>query len=172
MRTSVPGIWAAGDCTATIQLTPVAAIEAQVAIADMLDNGSRRMDYTLIPTAIFTDPELASVGLTEAEAADAGFEVERRATPRPRSSVRTTPRRERPRPRGLVKLVYGGAHAGCSACTPSCARPAAHPGLRGGARLGATVDDLALGHYAFPTNGEGIHYAAEEAAGAMTAAAV
>jgi hypothetical protein len=32
-------------------------------------------------------------------------------------------------------------------------------------RLGATVDDLALGHYAFPTNGEGIHYAAEAAAG-------
>ena len=38
-------------------------------------------------------------------------------------------------------------------------------------RLGATIDDIALGHYVFPTNGEGIHYAAESAAGSAQAVA-
>ena len=75
MRTSTPGIWAAGDVAAGIQLTPVAAYQAQVAVADMF-GGSRTTDYSLVPTSIFTDPELASVGLTEEEARERGFEVE------------------------------------------------------------------------------------------------
>ena len=75
MRTNVPGIWAVGDVTATVQLTPVAGIQGQVAIADMFGDGKRTMDYDLIPASIFTDPEVAGVGLTEAEAKAAGFEV-------------------------------------------------------------------------------------------------
>jgi len=61
MRTSVAGIWAAGDVVEGIQLTPVGSYQAQVAVADMF-NGSRLADYEVVPTAIFTDPELAQVG--------------------------------------------------------------------------------------------------------------
>jgi mercuric reductase len=173
LRTNVPGIWAAGDVIAGIQLTPIAAIEAQVAVGDMFGDGARRLDYTLIPTAIFTDPELAAVGLTEAEATEAGFEVE---VARYDAAALLRPYYAAPRsatPRGLVKLVFErgsrrllGIHAVVRSASELI------QGFAVALRLGATVDDLALGHYAFPTNGEGIHYAAEEAAGAMTAAAV
>lgn len=172
LRTNVPGIWAAGDVTATIQLTPVAAIEAQVAVADMFGDGSRRMDYGLVPTAIFTDPELAAVGLTEAEAREKGFAVE---VARYDAAALLRPSYTEPREaaaRGLVKLVFErgsrrllGIHAVVRGASELI------QGFAVALALGATVDDLALGHYAFPTNGEGIHYAAEEAAGAMTAAA-
>lgn len=49
----------------------VRRLHAQVAAADMF-NGSRMADFSIVPTAIFTDPELAQVGLTEAEAREAG----------------------------------------------------------------------------------------------------
>ena len=161
MRTTTPGIWAAGDVTATIQLTPVASYEAQVAVADMFGADPRTADYSAIPTAIFTDPELGAVGLTETEAREQGFEVETSAYAA-RDLLR--PYYLADDPRGLVKLVYErgsrrllGLHV--------VARGASElvQGFAVALRLGVTVDDLALGHYAFPTYGEGIHYAAEAA---------
>jgi len=67
-RSSVPSILAIGDVLDRIALTPVALAEAGV-VADLLFGGSdRSMDYTTIPTAVFTSPPVATVGLTEAEA--------------------------------------------------------------------------------------------------------
>jgi mercuric reductase len=172
MRTSTPGIWAAGDVTATIQLTPVASEQAQVAVEDMFGSGARTMDYSFLPTAIFTDPELASVGLSEPEALAAGHDV----------GIATYPARDIVRPyyaatrdevpRGLLKLVFDRA---------SRRVLGVHAAVRGGSelvqgyavalRLGATVDDLALTHYAFPTHGEAIHYAAETIPALAAAAA-
>ena len=57
-------------------LTPIAQYQARIAIEDMYGSGSRRSDYSVLPTAIFTDPELAGVGLSEAEAVAAGHDVE------------------------------------------------------------------------------------------------
>ncbi len=165
MRTSVAGIWAAGDVTATIQLTPVAAIQGQVAVNDMLGDRTRTIDYTHIPTAIFTDPELGSVGLSEAEAVKAGFEVdvaryEAAALLRPYYAETRTDT-----PRGLVKLVFErGSHRLLGIHAVVRAASELIQGFAVALRLGATVEDLAHGHYAFPTNGEGIHYAAEAAA--------
>jgi mercuric reductase len=158
LRTNVSGIWAAGDVTATIQLTPVAALQAQVAVADMFGDGTRTIDYAVIPTSIFTDPELASVGLSEDAAREQGFEVE--------TSVYANADLLKPyyldAPRGLLKLVYERG---------SRRLLGLHAVVRGGGelvqgyavalKLGATVDDIALGHYVFPSYGEGIHYAAE-----------
>src|SRR5207244_13524255 len=76
MRTSADGIWAAGDVTATIQLTPVAGYQAQVAVDDIFGDGARIADYSALPAAIFTDPELAGVGLTEQQAREQDFDVE------------------------------------------------------------------------------------------------
>lgn len=67
-QTSVRGIYAVGDVTGRVQLTPVAIREGH-ALADRLFGGDdRRINYDAIPTAVFANPPLAGVGLTEAEA--------------------------------------------------------------------------------------------------------
>jgi glutathione reductase (NADPH) len=67
-QTAEANIYAVGDCTDTIQLTPVAINEGR-AFADTVFGGkSRVMSYDNVPSAIFTTPEAATVGLTEAEA--------------------------------------------------------------------------------------------------------
>lgn len=67
-RSSVPSIYAIGDVTDRIQLTPVAIAEG-MALANMLFNNTpRRMDYANVPTAIFSHPCIATVGLGEQEA--------------------------------------------------------------------------------------------------------
>src|SRR5207248_2039662 len=75
-RTTVEGIWAAGDVAAGPMFTPTAQYQARVAVADMYGDGNAKADYSVLPTAIFTDPELAAVGLTEREAIEQGFETE------------------------------------------------------------------------------------------------
>jgi glutathione reductase (NADPH) len=67
-RTNVENIYAVGDCTDIIQLTPVAIGEGRAFADTMYGNKPRQMSYADIPTAIFTTPEAATVGLTEAEA--------------------------------------------------------------------------------------------------------
>ncbi len=67
-RTSVPNIHAIGDVTDRINLTPVAVAEGQ-ALADLLFNPSgRTVDYDGVPSAVFSQPPVGTVGLTEAEA--------------------------------------------------------------------------------------------------------
>jgi glutathione reductase (NADPH) len=66
--TSVPGVHALGDVIHRVQLTPVAIGEAMVLVDRLFGSGQRRLDYELIPTAVFTHPNVATVGLTEAEA--------------------------------------------------------------------------------------------------------
>jgi len=71
-RTNVPGIYAVGDVTNRVQLTPIAIREGH-ALADTLFGGTpRTVDYRAIPTAVFANPPIASVGLTE-QAARAQF---------------------------------------------------------------------------------------------------
>nr|WP_315206637.1 glutathione-disulfide reductase [uncultured Albidiferax sp.] len=71
-QTSVPSIYALGDVTARIQLTPVALGEAMVLVDHLLGpktgKAARQMDYELIPTAVFTHPNIGTVGLSEAAA--------------------------------------------------------------------------------------------------------
>jgi pyruvate/2-oxoglutarate dehydrogenase complex dihydrolipoamide dehydrogenase (E3) component len=67
-------VWAAGDCTGIMQFTHVAKYQARVAMADMFGTPVDA-DYRAIPRVIFTDPETAAVGLTEAQAREAGHDV-------------------------------------------------------------------------------------------------
>ena len=73
---------AAGDSADTkgMPLTPVAVIEGKVAASNMLKNAQTTPDYAGIPTAVFTVPELARVGMLEAEAKEAGYDVNVRFT--------------------------------------------------------------------------------------------
>jgi glutathione reductase (NADPH) len=76
MRTSVPHIFAVGDVTHRVQLTPV-AIREGAAVATALFGGAEEIaDHTYVPTAVFSQPPIGTVGLTEAEAVAACGTVE------------------------------------------------------------------------------------------------
>jgi dihydrolipoamide dehydrogenase len=68
------GVWAAGDCTGVMLFTHMAKYQARVAMADMRGHPTNA-DYRAIPRVIFTDPEVAAVGLSEAQAREAGIDV-------------------------------------------------------------------------------------------------
>src|SRR5215218_86795 len=67
-RTSVPSIFAIGDVTDRVQLTPVAIREGQAFADTVFGNKPTRVDYGSIPSAVFSHPPLAGVGLTEGQA--------------------------------------------------------------------------------------------------------
>ncbi|MDP3706767.1 MAG: glutathione-disulfide reductase [Polaromonas sp.] len=73
-QTSVPSIYALGDVTARVQLTPVALGEAMVVVDQLFGpaegKAPRSMSYDFIPTAVFTHPNIGTVGYTEAEASE------------------------------------------------------------------------------------------------------
>ncbi|AZT83793.1 glutathione-disulfide reductase [Marinobacter sp. NP-4(2019)] len=74
-QTSVPSITALGDVIGTPQLTPVALAQAMVLSRRLFGDGQGEMDYNCIPTAVFCQPNIGTVGLTEAEAREAGHKV-------------------------------------------------------------------------------------------------
>jgi glutathione reductase (NADPH) len=67
-RTNVPSIYAVGDVTNRVQLTPVAIREGHAFADTVFGNNPRTIDYASIPTAVFSNPPIAGVGLTEEEA--------------------------------------------------------------------------------------------------------
>ena len=67
-RTSVPHIYAVGDVTHRVNLTPVAIREGHAFADSVFGNRPTRVDHSNIPTAVFSQPEVGTVGLTEAEA--------------------------------------------------------------------------------------------------------
>jgi glutathione reductase (NADPH) len=75
---SNPAVYAAGDAAASTgwPLTPVASLEGEVVAANLLEGNHATPDYTGVPSAVFTIPELARVGLLEADARERGIDVE------------------------------------------------------------------------------------------------
>lgn len=67
-RSSVPSIFAIGDISSTKQLTPVALAEAMALVDHLFGDGKRKVDYELVPTAVFTHPNIGTVGRTEEQA--------------------------------------------------------------------------------------------------------
>jgi dihydrolipoamide dehydrogenase len=76
MQTSRPGIYAVGDCVATPGLAHVAYAEAVVAVDRILGEEPVPVDYGKVPWVVYTHPEVAWSGMTEAEAREAGYDVE------------------------------------------------------------------------------------------------
>lgn len=74
-QTSVPSITALGDVIGTPQLTPVALGQGMVLSRRLFGDGQGDMDYTSIPTAVFCQPNIGTVGLTEEEAREAGYQL-------------------------------------------------------------------------------------------------
>jgi glutathione reductase (NADPH) len=67
-RTNVPSIYAVGDVIDRVQLTPVALAEAMALVDDLFGGAERHVDYLHIPTAVFTHPNIGTIGLSEADA--------------------------------------------------------------------------------------------------------
>ena len=67
-QSSIPSIYALGDVTDRVNLTPVATAEAMALVNHLYKDNSQRVDYTAIPTAVFSQPSVGTVGLTEAQA--------------------------------------------------------------------------------------------------------
>jgi mercuric reductase len=75
LRTTNPRVWAAGDVTPAPQFVYVAAYEGTLAAENSLTGAGRRIDLTVLPRVTFTSPQVAAVGLTEAQAREQGYEV-------------------------------------------------------------------------------------------------
>jgi dihydrolipoamide dehydrogenase len=75
MRTNVKGIWAIGDVIGGIMLAHVASYEGVCAVENICGEGDRAADYHAAPNCVYTDPEIAHVGLGEREAKERGLEV-------------------------------------------------------------------------------------------------
>lgn len=74
--TSMPGVWALGDVSSPYMLKHVANHEARVVAHNLLHpDDLRRTDYTAVPHAVFTNPQIAAVGLTERDALASGIDV-------------------------------------------------------------------------------------------------
>lgn len=101
MQTSVPGIYAAGDVTDRDQFVYMAAYGAKLAAKNAVLGEDHRYDNAAMPWVVFSDPQVAGVGLSEVQARDAGFDVKTSIVPLdqvPRAlAARDT--------RGLIKLV-------------------------------------------------------------------
>ena len=76
MQTSRPGVYAIGDCVGTPGLAHVAYAEAMVAVDHILGDNPPPVDYAKVPWVVYTHPEVAWTGMTEAEARAAGHDVE------------------------------------------------------------------------------------------------
>jgi len=75
MATTVPGIWAVGDVTGQLLLAHAASTQGIVCAENIAGQKSVALDYRMMPRATYCQPQVASFGLTEAQAKEAGYEV-------------------------------------------------------------------------------------------------
>ena len=157
MRTTGAGIYAAGDVTGRDQFVYMAAYGAKLAAKNALNDDSLRYDNSAMPAIVFTDPQVASVGLTEAAARAAGHAV-RVST----IGLDRVPRALAARDtRGLIKLVAdagNGRLLGAHILAPEGADSIQTAALA--IRQGLTVEDLADTIFPYLTTVEGLKLAA------------
>jgi mercuric reductase len=157
MRTTRTGIYAAGDVTGRDQFVYMAAYGAKLAAKNALNGDTLRYDNSAMPAIVFTDPQVASVGLTEAAARAAGHAV-RVSTIGLDQVPRALAARDT---RGLIKLVAEAANGrllGAHVLAPEGADSIQTATLA--IRQGLTVDDLADTIFPYLTTVEGLKLAA------------
>jgi len=147
LATNLPNVWAIGDAVGGWMLAHKAMVEGRV-VAENATGGERKIDYRSVPNVIFTRPEVASVGLTEAQARNEGAEVKVSqfafsANPKARILGECE---------GLVRLVCEagtGRVVGAHLMGPHATDLVAEAALA--VQTGATADDLAWTTHAHPT---------------------
>jgi mercuric reductase len=157
MRTARSGVYAAGDVTGRDQFVYMAAYGAKLAAKNALNGDTLRYDNSAMPAIVFTDPQVASVGLTEATARAAGHTV-RISTIGLDQVPRALAARDT---RGLIKLVAdagSGRLLGAHILAPEGADSIQTAALA--IRHGLTVNDLADTLFPYLTTVEGLKLAA------------
>ena len=164
MRTNVSGVWAIGDCIGDARapkLAHVASTQGEVAVDVILGEDSK-MDYDVLPNVVYTHPEVATVGLTEAQAKEKypdakssrfSFKASGRALALGESD-------------GLMKLVTagpGGRIVGVHIVGPQASELIAEAALA--MRVEASVEDVIATVHAHPTLAETFREAALVSAG-------
>jgi pyruvate/2-oxoglutarate dehydrogenase complex dihydrolipoamide dehydrogenase (E3) component len=148
--TSAPHVYAAGDVTGSHQHTPAAWYEGQLAAENALRGNQRAVDFTVFPTATFTIPALAQVGLTEEAARGRGGRIAVGRAPFSDSSAAGV----RGETEGLVKAVVDEATGRLLGVHVLGAEAEDLIHIAAVAmRAGLTRKDLAGMHYVFPTLG-------------------
>jgi pyruvate/2-oxoglutarate dehydrogenase complex dihydrolipoamide dehydrogenase (E3) component len=111
----MPGVWAVGDITGKGAFTHLAVYQARICVADILGQPIAEADYRALPRVTFTDPEIGSVGMTEAEARQSGGDVRVMSEPIAESARGWIYKSE-----GLIKLVeMDGVLVGATSMAPS-----------------------------------------------------
>ena len=161
-RTGVPGIYAIGDIVGGPALAHVASAEGICCVEAICGLNPDPVDYSTVPSCIFTSPEVASVGMTEQQASERGIAYKVGRFPFT-ASGKATAAGDR---EGFVKLLFGeddrliGAHMVGANVTEMLAEPTL------ARALGATAHRIARTIHAHPTLNEGVMEAAEAAMGA------
>ncbi len=158
MRTSKPDVYAAGDVTAEDQFVYMAAYGAKIASHNALNGDSLKYDNTAMPAVVFTDPQVATVGLTQVQAEVIGYKAKTTVL-----DLKYVPRALAARDtRGLIKLVADadtnrllGAHIIAPEGADSIQTAAI------AISQGMTVDDLAQMIFPYLTTVEGLKLAAQ-----------
>jgi len=157
LETSAPGIYAAGDCTGQPQFVYVAAAGGTRAAINML-GGRASLDLSAMPAVVFTDPQVAAVGLSEAAARRDGIATDSRVltldnVPRALANFDT---------RGFIKMVAeagSGRLVGVQAVAPEAGELIQSAALALRARM--SVADLADQLFPYLTMVEGLKLAAQ-----------
>ncbi len=158
MRTSRPGVYAAGDVTGRDQFVYMAAYGARLAAKNAMNGDSLIYDNSAMPAVVFSDPQVARVGLTEAEARAAGHDVRISVLP-----LDAVPRALAARDtRGLIKLVADGPSKrllGAHILAPEGADSIQTAAMA--IRAGMTYEDLSAMIFPYLTTVEGLKLAAQ-----------
>jgi len=162
LKTHVDNIYAIGDVTGRIQLAHMASAEGIMVVQNILTGTNKKMDYSAVPNCVYTNPEVASVGLSQSEAESQGYEVGiGKAFFRPFGKAMATGEQD-----GFVKIVfekkYGqilGMHLIGAHVTEII-----HEGVVA-LKLEATLDYMLETIHAHPTMSEAVMEAYEDAAG-------
>jgi len=160
-ETGVEGIFAVGDVAGEPMLAHKAFREGEVA-AEVIAGEPAALDYQAIPAAVFTDPEIGTVGMTEAEAEEAGFspvvgQMPLRASGRALTIDDTD---------GFIRVVAdsdGGFVLGGQVVGPEASELVAELALA--IEMGATLEDVAATIHVHPTLSEAVHEAVKGAEG-------
>jgi dihydrolipoamide dehydrogenase len=165
MRTNVKGVWAIGDCIGdprSPKLAHVASTQGEVAVDTILGEDAQ-MDYDVVPNVVYTHPELASVGLTDAQAKEKFGDTVKSARFPFVASGRALALGES---QGMTKIVTAGKDqriVGVHIAGPQASEVIAEATLA--MRLEATVEDVIATIHAHPTLAETFREAALVAAG-------
>jgi mercuric reductase len=158
LQTANPDIYAAGDVIGDPMFVYVAAYGGALAAENALSGNVRRYDLTALPRVTFTDPAVASVGLTEAQARTAGIEPLVSKLP-----LEHVPRALAARDtRGFVKLVADAATRkiiGAHILAAEAGEMVTEPALA--IKFGLTIEDLVATFHPYLTLSEGIRLAAQ-----------